>query len=122
MFDTLQVHFAKVNRDHQGEDTATDLGYGTANSVDCHGNNVGTRTTVETELSSLTEAITQENAANAALFAKMMVVMNVVEKTHGRSDNVSHTSTTCKSLAEGHDIEATWNNKKGGSTRCWGAK
>ena len=34
--------------------------------------------------------------------------------THGRYNNVSHTSTTCKSLAEGHDVEATWDNKKGG--------
>ena len=137
-FETLQAHFAKVDRDRQGEAIAADLGYGTANSVDCQGNDVGTPTTDGTELSALTEAITQQNVANAALFANMMVAMNVAEKsttknrlpatqgtycwTHGRSDNVSHTSATCKSPAEGHDVEATWNNKKGGSTRCWGAK
>ena len=137
-FDTLQAHFAKADRDRQGEATASDLGYGTVNSVDCRGNNVGTRTTIGTELSALTEAITQQKVANATLFVKMMVAMNVAEKsttknrlpttqgtycwTHGRSDNVGHTSATCKSPPEGHDVEATWNNKKGGSTRCWRAK
>ena len=35
-FDTFQVHFAKADRDRQGEGTAADLGYSTANSVDCH--------------------------------------------------------------------------------------
>ena len=68
-FDTLQAHFAKADRDRQGEATAVDLGYSTANSVNCHRNNVDTRTTVETELSVLTDAITQQNVANVALFA-----------------------------------------------------
>ena len=122
-FDTLQAHFSKTDRDRQGEATATaiDLGHGTVNSVVCRGNNVGTRT--------LTEDITQQKVANATLFVKMMVAMNVAEKsttknrlpttqgtycwTHGRSDNVGHTSATCKSPPEGHDVEKTGNNKKG---------
>ena len=61
---------------------------------------------------------------------KMMVEMNVTLKgitkkrlpatqgtycwIPGRSDNVGHTSTTCKSPVEGYDVEVTWNNKNGG--------
>jgi hypothetical protein len=36
--------------------------------------------------------------------------------THGSSDNISHTSLTCRNKANGHRDEATFRNKLGGST------
>lgn len=42
--------------------------------------------------------------------------------THGSSKNAKHTSGTCENKAEGHQDDATINNKKGGSTKVWGPK
>ena len=57
-FVTIQVYFAKVDTDRQGEDIVADMGYGTENYVDCHGNEVGTRMTVCMEMQALIEDIT----------------------------------------------------------------
>lgn len=37
--------------------------------------------------------------------------------THGRTRNNGHTSKTCRNQADGHESEATLDNKMGGSTR-----
>jgi len=42
--------------------------------------------------------------------------------THGHSNNLAHTSLTCKTRAEGHQETATATNTMGGSTRLWGKK
>lgn len=79
-FTKLQIYFTKADRDRQGEATAVDLGQGIANCFDCHGSEAGARTTVGMGILTLTEDVTQQNAANVALFAKIIVVMSVVGK------------------------------------------
>ena len=39
--------------------------------------------------------------------------------THGSSINIKHTSSTCKNKAEGHQDNATTENKMGGSEKIW---
>ena len=41
--------------------------------------------------------------------------------THGSSINASHTSATCKHKADGHQENATNDNKMGGSSKIWTA-
>ena len=42
--------------------------------------------------------------------------------THGSSKNAKHNSGTCENKADGHQDDATINDKKGGSTKIWGPK
>ena len=37
--------------------------------------------------------------------------------THGRTRNPAHTSTTCNHPGENHDVDATFEDQRGGSTR-----
>jgi hypothetical protein len=39
--------------------------------------------------------------------------------THGSSNNIQHTSKTCTRKAVGHQDDATYRNKMGGSTKTW---
>jgi hypothetical protein len=39
--------------------------------------------------------------------------------THGITSNTEHTSHSCKNPAEGHQIQATMENKMGGNTKVW---
>ena len=102
--------------DHQGEATTIELGYGTSNYINCCGSKTGTRTTIDTDISVLTEAMNQYNAANAVLFTKRMVTKSTTKARfpetqvtycwiYDRSDNIAHTSATCKITTEGYNVE-----------------
>ena len=95
-----------------------------------------------TEYSTLTDVINTHTSANVAYFVHVMTLMQANHVTtylpnpthithrkrsectycwsHGRSDDLAHTNTTCENLKESHKDAAKWNNNMEASTRDYG--